>query len=354
MHTPDNADRGAAFAAHMLPQVSRTFALTIPQLPGTLRDAVTNAYLLCRIADTVEDEPTLTTATKDELQSLFLAAVEDPTHAARFSQTAAPLLSERTLPAERELVGGAELVLAQTATLPPPQRTALRRCLRIMCEGMARFERRKSARGLATLAELKDYCYVVAGVVGEMLTELFCAHSDAIARQRAELMGRAVAFGRGLQMTNILKDIWEDRARQTCWLPREVFAESGFDLDHLAPGRADRSFEAGLRKLVGVAHGSLREALVYTQTIPKNEVGIRRFCFWSIGLAVLTLRKISQRPDFSAGHEVKVSRRAVHGTILLSNVAGRSNRIVGRVFDWFAADLPMADTPLPAVGVARS
>ena len=48
-----------AYQAEMLQCVSRTFALTIPQLPGALRDVVGNAYLLCRIADTIEDEPTL-------------------------------------------------------------------------------------------------------------------------------------------------------------------------------------------------------------------------------------------------------------------------------------------------------
>ena len=40
-----------------LQKVSRTFALTIPLLPPDLRDYVGNAYLLCRIADTIEDDP---------------------------------------------------------------------------------------------------------------------------------------------------------------------------------------------------------------------------------------------------------------------------------------------------------
>jgi len=105
-----------------------------------------------------------------------------------------------------------------------------------------------------------------------------------------------------------------------------------------------------LRTLIGVAHASLREALAYTQTIPSNEIGIRRFCLWSIGLAVLTLRKIAQHPTYTAGHEVKVSRRAVRATILFSNIAGRSNRVIGGVFDWLARDLPLAaasSAPLP-------
>ena len=329
MHPRNTSDERYAFAQHMLPQVSRTFALTIPQLPAPLRDTVTNAYLLCRIADTVEDEPTLEPARKHELQALFLDAMDDPEKAQRFSREVAPLLSSHMLDAEHELIGGADKVMATTRSLPTRQRSALTRCLRIMCQGMSRFQAQKSVRGLATLADLREYCYVVAGVVGEMLTELFCDYSDAIDSRRQQLMAQAVAFGRGLQMTNILKDIWEDRAADTCWLPREVFDQSGFDLSELSPGSRNGSYEAGLRTLIGHAHASLREALAYTQTIPPNEVGIRRFCLWSIGLAVLTLRKIARHPDYTAGHEVKVSRRAVRATILFSNLAGRSNRIIG-------------------------
>ena len=44
---------------HFLQQVSRSFSLTIPQLPPELRRPVANAYLLCRIADTIEDETSL-------------------------------------------------------------------------------------------------------------------------------------------------------------------------------------------------------------------------------------------------------------------------------------------------------
>lgn len=345
-------DAEVAFAQRILPQVSRTFALTIPQLPSPLCAVVTNAYLLCRIADTVEDEPTLSAATKDELQSLLLAAITSTDPDERFSVAAAPLLSAQTLPAEHELVRGAHHVFTQTRAFPARQRNALTRCLRIMCEGMGRFQRQRNVEGLATLTELREYCYVVAGVVGEMLTDLFCSQSTLIEARRSQLMRQSRAFGRGLQMTNILKDIWEDRAAQRCWLPRDVFAQNGIDLSTLNAGHNDPRFTAGLETLIGLAHANLREALAYTQAIPKSEVGIRRFCLWSIGLAVLTLRNIAKRPFFSAAQEVKVSRRAVRGTILLSNVAGRSNRVIGGVFNWLAADLPLLQsaTVAPATG----
>src|SRR4029079_4775149 len=45
-----------AYQAHILPGVSRTLALTIPVLPERLAQVMTNAYLLCRLADTIEDD----------------------------------------------------------------------------------------------------------------------------------------------------------------------------------------------------------------------------------------------------------------------------------------------------------
>jgi len=55
----DSVSSDEVYQEQILPHVSRTFALTIPQLPPGLRTAVTSAYLLCRIADTIEDEPAL-------------------------------------------------------------------------------------------------------------------------------------------------------------------------------------------------------------------------------------------------------------------------------------------------------
>ena len=52
------------YQERVLPLVSRSFALTIPQLPAELRIPVANAYLLCRIADTIEDESALSSATR--------------------------------------------------------------------------------------------------------------------------------------------------------------------------------------------------------------------------------------------------------------------------------------------------
>src|SRR3979490_2802560 len=300
----DSGMTDEVYQEQILPQVSRTFALTIPQLPPGLRTAVTSAYLLCRIADTIEDEPALSAAETLAFLQRFTAVVCGEEEARSLAGELEQRLSDRTLPAERYLVRNMERVVRMTARLHDQQRAAIQHCIEVMCYGMHHFQTTASLRGLPCSSDLDSYCYYVAGVVGEMLTELFCSHSPTISQRRAALHDLAASFAQGLQMTNILKDVWEDRQRGACWLPQEVFTRHGIDLAEVSSEPFDPRFGAAFRELVGVAHAHLRNAPDYTLFIPSKETGIRRFCLWAIGLAVLTLRKIEGNPRFTAGARV--------------------------------------------------
>lgn len=328
------------FQDQSLQDVSRTFALTIPQLPQPLRQVVSNAYLLCRIADTIEDDKDLPFADKRRFAEDFISVVGSRHDAAAFAAALHPRLSPTVTTGEKELIAQTPAVIRITHGFTPRQRAALERCVRIMADGMARFQEANVRHGLKDLPEMDSYCYHVAGVVGEMLTELFCAHDPDIDAQRDTLMPLAVSFGQGLQMTNILKDIWDDLGRGMCWLPREVFARFGADLDHLAHGRPLPGFTDGLGYLIGVARSHLANALRYTLLIPAREAGIRRFCLWALGMAVLTLRRINGRRDFTAGSQVKISRRSVYGTVLVSNLLTRHDALLRAVFLIAASGLP--------------
>ena len=149
----------------ILPHVSRTFALTIPQLPSALRTPVTNAYLLCRIADTIEDEVEPSVAATLVLQERFVAVVCGREDADALSRDVLPLLSPRTLPAERDLMANMKRVVDITTRFDEQQRLAIQRCLDIMCHGMHKFQLTASVRGLPRSTDLDDYCYYVAGCV---------------------------------------------------------------------------------------------------------------------------------------------------------------------------------------------
>jgi farnesyl-diphosphate farnesyltransferase len=338
----DSVSSDEVYQDHILPYVSRTFALTIPQLPLGLRTAVTCAYLLCRIADTIEDEPALSPPETSAFLQRFSALLAGRGDAALLAREIERRLSDRTLATERDLVSNMERVLGVMARLNAPQRAAIRRCVELMCYGMPSFQFNASVKGLARSSDLDDYCYYVAGVVGEMLTDLFCDYSPEIARHRPALSAIAASFAQGLQMTNILKDVWEDRSRGACWLPQDVFTQHGVDLAEVSSEPFDPRFGAAFRELVGVAHAHLRNALDYTLLIPSKETGIRRFCLWAIGLAVLTLRKIERNPRFTAGSQVKVTRTTVAMIRLLTDVAGRSDWALRALFAQAARGLPLA------------
>ena len=338
----DSVSSDEAYQDQILPHVSRTFALTIPQLPPGLRTAVTSAYLLCRIADTIEDEPDLSPPETLAFLQRFSAVLGGQGNPDPLAREIAQRLSERTLATERDLVSNMARVIRVMGSLNESRRAAIQRFVDLMCVGMPRFQFSASLKGLERSSDLDDYCYYVAGVVGEMLTELFCDYSPQIARHRPSLFAVAASFAQGLQMTNILKDVWEDRSRGACWLPQEVFARHGFDLAELSNDAFDPRFGSGFRELVGVAHAHLRNALEYTLLIPRNESGIRRFCLWAIGLAVLTLQRIERNPRFTAGAQVKVSRKAVAMTRFLTNFAGRSDWMLRQLFARAARDLPLA------------
>ena len=338
----DSVTSDEVYQDRILPHVSRTFALTIPQLPAALRSAVTCAYLLCRIADTIEDEPALSPPETLAFLRRFSSALAGHGDAQSLARELEQRLSDRTLAAERDLVSNMERVLKSLARLNESQQTAIQRCVELMCLGMPHFQFSASLKGLARSSDLDDYCYYVAGVVGEMLTELFCDYSPEIARRRPALSAVAASFAQGLQMTNILKDVWEDRSRGACWLPQDIFTRHGVDLGQLSSEPFDPRFGEAYRELVGVAHAHLRNALEYTLMIPSKEIGIRRFCLWAIGLAVLTLRKIERNPQFTAGAQVKITRTAVAMTRLLTNAAGRSDLALRLLFRQAARGLPLA------------
>jgi flagellin-like protein len=189
---------------------------------------------------------------------------------------------------------------------------------------------------------------VRAGVVGEMLTDLFALHSPGVHARRDEMLALAPSFGEGLQLTNILKDTWDDRRRGACWLPREVFARHGVDLAALRPEDAGEGFARAMDEMVALAHGHLRNALEYTLMIPPHDTGMRRFCLWAIGMALRTLQRIHRTPGFTRGGQVKISRSTVRIVVTATNLAARNERLLRLLFATAARGLPLRQPVIDA------
>lgn len=292
-------------------------------LPAGLRDVVGNAYLLCRIADTIEDEPELSPARKQALWERFVEVVSGRDDAASFARDLSGTLSPATPEPEHELAANANRIVRVTAGFRPRQRTAIERCIRTMSRGMVEFQQDVPAVGLQDMRQLDRYCYFAAGVVGEMLVELFSDYSAAVDRRREELLALAKSHAQGLQMTNILKDVWDDWRNGACWLPRDVFDAAGFDLRGLSAGRGGPGFHEGLSRLVAITRDHLANALRFTLLVPARETGIRRHLLWALGLAVLALRRVHAAPSFRLGENVRVSRLSVSAVVVVTSVLAR-------------------------------
>ncbi len=336
--TVSNAD--FTWQEYSLQGVSRTFALAIPLLPTPLRHVVGTAYLLCRIADTIEDDAGFDAETKAEHLARFVAIVEGTLTQDSIESFVAdvhPYLSDKTPRAERDLVANTVRAIKITRSYNSVQQESLARCVRIMSLGMADFAT-GSVAGLKDQTQMARYCYVVAGVVGEALTELFCEYSPHIAKNRDHMMKLAVRYGQGLQMVNILQDFWEDREQGACWLPRDIFQQEGLDLASVdVKQKDDPAFVRSLNTLIRTAGQCLSDALEYTLMIPHREKGVRQFCLASLGLAVLTLQRIQKRPGYVSREEVKITRFSVHANLDLTNLIARSDKLLTFCFNLFTS-----------------
>jgi len=271
----------------LLQQTSRTFALAIPLLPEPTRLQVGIAYLLFRIADTFEDAELWPRATKLEALASFdrLLRQPAPDEARRDAErwlAEPPCANAGYL----ELLRETPAVLGAFWQLDEGPRQLIGEHTRRTVEGMARFVRRATAEGALELADLDDlraYCYVVAGIVGEMLTELFLFGRKTLAPVRGFLRERSARFGEALQLVNIVKDSLADAGQGRRFLP---------------PG-------GSLAEVIALARQDLQVAMRYTLSLQRAGAprGIVAFVALPVRLAQATLDVVEQR-----GAGVKLSR----------------------------------------------
>lgn len=331
---PANAPERRAFCVAMLPKVSRTFAICIRLLPPELEYPVLVAYLLCRTADTIEDATGLSPESRMALFRRFSACLESE------GVDAAPLAEAFASPAtdEERLAQRADTVLQEFRRLAPAEREAIGPWVTEMTNGMSEFaERTARAEGgleaLTTVDELDRYCYFVAGTVGHMLTALFRLHARLSATRGERLQELATSFGLGLQLTNIVKDVADDRRRGWSFVPRQLCQLAGISPEELQSAeRRDEALRV-MRQLIEKAKGHLLDALEYTTRLPRLAYGIRMFCLTSLYFAVRTLRLAENDPRLlDPTHKVKITRAEVRRTMVVTRAIAPVNVLVRGYF----------------------
>src|SRR5207249_2357864 len=145
----------------------------------------------------------------------------------------------------------------------------------------------------------------------------------------------------GLQLTNILKDVYEDVRRGFCWIPRELQARYGLDPDTLLRPDHRRQALGLLGDLTGLASSQLRLALEYTLAIPRRDRRLRLFCLWPLFMAMLTLRRLrSSAEQVLTPAKVKISRPSVMLVVFVTRLIFWSDGLLKLWFYWLERGLP--------------
>jgi farnesyl-diphosphate farnesyltransferase len=320
----------------LLRGVSRSFYLSLAVLPRAIRDPIAVAYLLARAADTLADTRVLPPSERLAVLRLFQAQLSGP-----FSRTALEAIQARlqgclTHPDETRLLQHMAPLFARLERCSDADRQRIERVVTTLTSGMiydlSKFPMEESGelRALQTSQELDHYAYMVAGCVGEFWTQISVAHIPALRRWNCEHYSQlGIRFGKGLQLTNILRDLPRDLRLGRCYLPLAVLREQGLTpgalLDRNNSGAAQPLLREGRR--LAVAH--LVAAGEYVTGIPRRCLRLRLAALWPLLIGLGTLERMAASRDWlDAKNVIKVDRRWVYKMMLFSLICCGSNGLI--------------------------
>ena len=147
-----------------------------------------------------------------------------------------------------------------------------------------------TGRRYETFDDLRDYCRKVAGSIGRLSLAVFGGADSAVAAARADALGVA------LQLTNILRDVLEDRRAGRIYLPRADVERFGCTLDLDARGAMTDD-----RQRVGdlVRFEAARAELWYAEglrLLPMLDHRSRACCAAMAGIYARLLQRIEADP----------------------------------------------------------
>jgi farnesyl-diphosphate farnesyltransferase len=177
---------------------------------------------------------------------------------------------------------------------------------------------------LKTLDDLDRYTYYVAGCVGEFWTDLMCAHRKTLASWKVREMSEVgVRFGKGLQLTNIVKDLAHDLRKGRCYVPTPMLTEAELTPRDLLQHENLARFRPVLSKLIRMAMEHLDQGWMYAMAIPRYETRLRLSCMWPILSAGESLKLVMHSPDLlNPAVKVKIPRSQVYQIIALTTGTG--------------------------------
>ncbi|MEY7848009.1 phytoene/squalene synthase family protein [Natrarchaeobius sp. A-rgal3] len=299
--------------------VSRTFSITIDRLEEPMARHICLGYLLCRIADTIEDAGHIPPGTQAELLTEYdrLLDPADDLAVSSFMDDVEPWIPDDPND-DWTVVAETPRVLQTFESLEDEPREIMREPVRELVDGMAMFTARYADEGglrLQTLEELEEYCWYAAGTVGTLITGLVAR--GASPERAEEMRANARSFALLLQLVNIAKDVDTDyREENNVYLPAEWLEEENVEIERVTHEENHSGVTNVIRRVTGRAETYLDDAQRYLEVVPEQHGNC--VSAWAIPylLAVGTMRELRERPeDVVREGDVKVPRAEVYALL---------------------------------------
>lgn len=317
----------------ILKGVSRSFYLTLRILPKEIGEQIAVAYLLARAADTLSDTTIITPEKRIECLTLFREQLINGVSNIAVGKIQSQLKGKLSNPDEQRLLELMPQLFTLFLSQTEQDQQMIRKVVLTLTEGMVfdlhAFPSEESGRlcALDTAAQTDKYTYLVAGCVGEFWTEMSVAHIPELShwdRERLSLLG--IAFGKGLQMTNILRDLPRDLRIGRCYLSTEWLQVHGLKLEMLL----DRNKASQVRPLyeqaINIALSHFKGAESYILEIPESSTRLRLAALWPLLIGLQTLHKLALSQQFlDKDVVIKVKRGWVYSMIFRSFFVVGSN-----------------------------
>ena len=320
----------------LLRGVSRSFYLTVRVLPSSLRQPVGLAYLLARAADTIADTRLLSPRRRLDHLLVFRDQLEGPARLKPLQQIEVELTENQSVREERELLMSLPAAFSLLEGLSAPDRYLVRVVVWSLTLGMEAdlitFPAEDSGLVgcIEDAAALDRYIYQVAGCVGEFWTAITTAHVPALKAWDSQRMSdTGVAFGKALQLTNVLRDVPRDLRIGRCYLPRVDLAAIGMAPEELldpAKGTAARPVLVAWLQATMEYYASAEQ---YLLAIPRRCLRLRLAVLWPILIGLATLARLARNERWlDPACPSRVGRGWVYLSLALSWPGVHSNRIL--------------------------
>ena len=303
----------------ILEGTSRSFYLSLKELPNPIRPQISLLYMLARTSDTIADSE------QGDSGELLLALESYNDYSQGISANPLDLSSlaeSQRNKSEASLLRNVDKIVSKIADFSESDQKSIRHCLGTIIGGQILDLQRFSSDDGTILSlesdeELDDYAYRVAGSVGEFWTRMSLDHIFTPKEENLEeqLFEKGIRFGKSLQMINILRDIPADLSLGRCYIPCSIMGEHGMTPADLLDPSSMESFRPLYAAYLDLTDAFLTSAVQYIEMLPHWKFRLRAACMFPVIIGKRTVSKLREGNVLDPSNRIKVDRSEIKDVI---------------------------------------